>query len=203
MLWIGVTGPMGSGKSTVSELLRRLGYTVLDADEVVSQLLAPGQEAEQEVLKAFGPSVSDTQGHLDRRALGRMVFGDVSLLERLEKILHPRVRDSVAQQKARLIKNGAVAAFYDVPLLFEKKMEDQFDLILVVQSSPALRLSRLQQRTGLSRAEIEERWSRQLPPEYKEARASAVIRNEADLKALEDEVRACLKRLQIPLPASA
>lgn len=194
---------MGSGKSTVAELIRRLGYTVLDADEVVRQVLSQGSKLEGEVIKNFGPNVKGEDGHLDRRALGRAVFGDPAKLDKLEKLIHPRVKEFVAKEKHRLAESGASVAFYDVPLLFEKKMEGDFDLILVVTSTPALRLERLQRRTGLSVSEIEERWSRQLPAEYKEARASAVVVNKGTLSALEQEVNECLKRLNIPPPSPA
>jgi dephospho-CoA kinase len=203
MLWIGITGSMGSGKTTVSDSLRRMGYAVLDADSVVRTVLRPGGEAETEVLKEFGPSVRAPDGTLDRRALGRVVFSEPAKLEKLEWIIHPRVRAEVARLRAECASRGEPAAFYDVPLLFEKKMEDQFDHIITVSSTPALRLQRLQARTGLTVAEIEERWSRQLPAQYKESHADAVIKNNGDLAALEIEVRACLAALHVPSPAAA
>lgn len=201
MLWVGITGSMGSGKSTVSEILRRIGYSVLDADAIVRQTLSPGSPAETEVVRTFGESVRGPDGHLDRRALGALVFRDPVLLEKLEWILHPRVREEVARERAALAARGLPVAFYDVPLLFEKKMESTFDFILVVSSSPAVRLRRLQKRTGLSVAEIEERWSRQLPAQLKETLASHVIRNDGDLDDLERATRAALAQLGLPAPA--
>lgn len=200
MLWIGITGSMGSGKSTVSAILRQIGYTVLDADAVVRRALSPGSPAETEVLKTFGESVRGEDGHLDRRALGRVVFPDAVLLEKLEWILHPRVREEVAREKAALAAAGARVAFYDVPLLFEKKMESTFDHVIVVSSTPALRLQRLQKRTGMTVAEIEERWSRQLPAQLKETLASYVVKNNGSLEDLERETRAALAGLSLPAP---
>jgi dephospho-CoA kinase len=197
---------MGSGKSTVSAVLRELGFTVLDADEIVRTVLSPGAAGETDVLRAFGaePGVRDSaSGALDRRALGRTVFANPAKLDQLERLIHPRVRDEVARLKSGLEASGAAAAFYDVPLLFEKKMEAQFDRVLVVSAPAASRLSRLVARTGLSVPEIEERWSRQLPPEYKEARASAVILNSGDLAALKSEVLSALKKLGVALPTPA
>src|SRR4051812_9185198 len=98
MLWIGITGPMGSGKSTVSAVLRELGFVVLDADEIVRTVLSPGGEGERDVLRVFAgePGVRDaTSGFLDRRALGRAVFGNPQKLDQLERLIHPRVRDEV------------------------------------------------------------------------------------------------------------
>ena len=186
MLWIGLTGGMGSGKSTAAKVLTQLGFPVLDADRIVHGLLTPGGTAEAEVIQTFGRSVCDASGRLDRRALGRAVFDDPEKLDRLEKILHPKVRAEVARRRQDLEKSGHAAAFYDVPLLFEKNMEDQFDAVLVVSAREDLRLARVRQRSGLSDDEIKSRFNRQLPVAEKEKRASAVIDNngsEDDLKA--------------------
>lgn len=198
MVWIGLTGAMGSGKSTVAERLRAHGYVVLDADQVVRTVLRSGSDAEKEVFKTFGELVRGADGNLDRRALAAAVFADAHKLEQLEWIIHPRVRAQVAAEKAALIQAGTRAAFYDVPLLFEKKMEDQFDFVITVSASPALRLQRLQKRTGLTIVEIEERWSRQLPAQLKETRADAVIKNNGSLEDLDLEIAAALKKLGVP-----
>ncbi|MBX3021729.1 MAG: dephospho-CoA kinase [Bdellovibrionales bacterium] len=197
MKWIGITGSMGSGKSTVSEILRRRGLKVLDADQVVRTVLSPGGEAETEVYKTFGEGVRGVDGTLDRRKLGVVVFGNPAKLEQLEWIIHPRVRAEVASQRAALEAAGEEAAFYDVPLLYEKRMEDQFDAVIVVSASPAVRLQRLQKRTGLTVAEIEERWSHQLPAQLKESRADAVVKNNGSLEDLEREVSSALNHLGI------
>ena len=190
---------MGSGKSTVSRVLRDEGFDVLDADQVVQQVLSPGGAAEREILSAFGGAgVVGADGGLDRRALGRVVFGDAERLAKLEAILHPRVRDLVTERRRALERDGKAVAFYDVPLLFEKKMESQFDHILVVSTARDLRLARVTARTGLSAAEVEARWASQLPPEYKEARASAVIANDGDLAELRVGVRTALTALRLP-----
>jgi dephospho-CoA kinase len=180
--------------------LRELGFAVLDADEVVRQVLSPGSEGEREVLHAFAsePGVREAvSGHLDRRALGRVVFADPVKLDQLERLIHPRVQSEVARQRSALQALG-----HDVPLLFEKKMEPLFDQILVVSASESVRLKRLIARTGLSPAEIQERWSRQLSPAFKEARATAVVVNNGNLDDMKMEVQACLKRLNIALPAA-
>src|ERR1035437_1934246 len=154
MLWVGITGPMGSGKSTVAHLLRQMGFEVLDADDVARKVLSPGTPGEAEVLKTFGQQLKDRQGHLDRRALGRLVFSDAKKLLKLEKIIHPRVKDEIARQRQRLGQKGAQAAFYDVPLLFEKNMREQFDHVLVVSADFSLRKERIKIRSQLTDAEI-------------------------------------------------
>jgi dephospho-CoA kinase len=196
---------MGGGKSTVSAYLRRIGYPVLDADEIVRRVLRPGGKVESRIFQTFGEGagIRGADGRLDRKALGAIVFADPVKLEVLENLIHPFVRGEVARQKAELESRGESAAFYDVPLLFEKKMESQFDFVWVVNAEASARLTRLVQRTGLSIGELEERFRRQLPPEIKEAKASAVLRNDGDLDSLYANVRETLKRLAIPSPTPA
>lgn len=194
---------MGSGKSTVSACLRELGFIVLDADEIVRSVLSPGGPAESDVLAAFGqePGVRDgLTGHLDRRALGRAVFSKPEKLDQLERLIHPQVRAEVARLKSEMASQGVQTSFYDVPLLFEKQMEKDFESVIVVSAPQATRLSRLVSRTGMTEPEIEERFSRQLPPEIKEARATCVIRNDGDLAGLRLRLLATLDHLKIKLP---
>src|SRR4051794_13154392 len=122
MLWVGLTGSIGSGKSTAAKILREMGYSVLDADQAARQALSPGMPAEAEVLKLFGTS--------ERRALGKIVFSDPAKLLQLEQLIHPYVKKEVLKERQQLEQQGAEVAFYDVPLLFEKQMEKDFDLIL-------------------------------------------------------------------------
>ncbi len=200
MLWIGLTGSMGSGKSTAAKVLRSLGFPVLDADQIVHELLAPGTPVEKEIIQTFGPAVQGADGNLDRRALGQLVFSNSDHLAKLESLLHPKVRGEVAKRKSQLWAQGVACAFYDVPLLFEKKMEDQFDYIVVVSADPDLRRARIKARMRLTDAEIDARMTWQIPPQIKEAAATAVILNNADEENLKAEILAMLKRLNVALP---
>lgn len=193
---------MGGGKSSAARILRSRGYAVVDADQVVHELMAAGSEVAKDIYSTFGESVKGRDGAVDRRALGRAVFGSPEKLDKLEKILHPRVRERVADLRRGLEASGAQAAFYDVPLLFEKKMEPQFDYILVVSARAELRLQRLMERTGLSEAEIKARWQTQLSAEYKETHANAVVWNNGSLQELEEALTAALTQMGI-LPAVA
>lgn len=203
MVWIGLTGSMGSGKSTAAKVLRSMGFPVLDADQIVHELLAPGGPVEKEILSTFGPGVQGPDGNLDRRALGQLVFSNSEHLARLEALLHPKVRGEVAKKKSQLWAQGVGHAFYDVPLLFEKKMEDQFDYIVVVSADPDLRRKRIKDRMKLSDSEIDARMTWQIPPNIKEAAATAVIYNNAGEAELLSEIHGMLRRLNIPLPAAA
>ena len=191
---------MGSGKSTVARALRDLGYVVLDADAVVGLVLGRGEAAVNEIRAAFGDAVMAADGSLNRRALAARVFDRPDQLAILEAIIHPRVRERVARERARLEADGQPVAFYDVPLLFEKNMQAQFDSILVVRAPRELRLARAMARTGLTAAEIEARWANQMAPEEKEARASAIIPNDGDEVHLRRAVGAVLDDLGVPRP---
>ena len=193
---------MGSGKSTVAAVLRQRGFSVLDADQVVHQVLGPGGLAEASVFKTFGESIRASDGSIDRKALGRIVFGNPALLKKLEDILHPLVRQDVQRQREALVKAGQAAAFYDVPLLFEKKMEASFDAVLVVSAGEALRHRRLFERSGLTLDEAVQRANSQLPAEYKEARATFVIRNDDGREQLEANVLSALGHLGLALPTA-
>jgi dephospho-CoA kinase len=191
---------MGSGKSTVAAILRRLGYAVLDADKTVHLILSPGGPGEDQIIRTFGEGVRAADGKLDRRSLGRLVFNDAAKLEALEKIVHPLVRASVADERARLWATGKEVAFYDVPLLFEKKMENDFDFVLVVTAPENVRRARLAKRSQMTDAEFMERSKHHVSAEEKEARASAVIQNLGDLRELEAETLRALKQLGISPP---
>jgi dephospho-CoA kinase len=193
---------MGSGKSTTAKVLRELGFQVVDADKIVRDLTAPGTPLAREILSTFGPAVVARGGGVDRGKLGRMVFQDKSKLAALEGLVHPKVREEVSRIRGELEKAGEPAAFYDVPLLFEKNMESQFDFILVVSASEDVRRARLMERMQISAAEITARFQNQIPPEVKEARASAVIRNDGGHAELVAEVRRALAKIGLKSPTA-
>ncbi len=191
---------MGGGKSTVASLLRQMGFEVLDADEVARKVLSPGSPGEKKVFQTFGEDLKNERGELDRRALGRVVFGHPDKLAELEGIIHPLVKKDVLQRRKKLADARVKAAFYDVPLLYEKNMQGDFDFVIVVTAPKDLRASRVQSRSQLTLEEIEARNMRHLPPEFKEKAASAVIRNSGSLEDLQKEIQAALKKLKVTIP---
>jgi dephospho-CoA kinase len=199
MFWIGLTGSMGSGKSTVAKVLRDMGFAVVDADQVVHDLMKPASPLVEEIISTFGPSVAGPAGAVDRSALGRLVFNNSKLLRQLEGMIHPKVRDEVARLRTELAKQGHKAAFYDVPLLFEKDMEPLFDFILVVSAPEEVRRARIKTRNNISDDEISRRFEAQLSPEHKERKASAVIRNDGSLADLPAEVQRALDKIGVRL----
>src|SRR5688572_21949397 len=141
MKWIGLTGGIGSGKSTVAKALRSKAFTVIDADEMARRAVEPKSQGLDEIVQAFGQKILKPDGSLDRKSLGMMVFSDPSQLEKLEKIIHPHIQALVKAERARLSGKGGLL-FYDIPLLYEKSMESQFDSVVVVDCPLELRIQR-------------------------------------------------------------
>lgn len=180
-LLVGLTGGIGSGKTTVARMLAGKGAVVVDADALARQVLEPGQPALEEVRQVFGPEVLQHDGSLDRRALARLVFANADARKRLEAITLPRV----SQEARRLMAQAGPGqvAVYDVPLLVEKHLEDQFDLVLVVEADLEQRLRRLAAR-GLSREESVARMGSQASDVQRRAVSDVVLRNSAGLEQL-------------------
>jgi dephospho-CoA kinase len=172
---IGLTGGIGSGKSTVSAFLRELGARVLDADEGARAVVEPGTPGFAAVAAEFGPGVV-RDGRLDRQRLADIVFNDKQALERLNGIVHPLVREWTAAQLAEAAADGAEIVVQDIPLLFEGNYEPMFRSTILVYVPPALQLERLVAR-GMPEADARARIASQLPIDEKRARASYVIDN--------------------------
>ena len=193
MKWVGLTGGIASGKSTVAEILRNLGYVVIDAD-IQSRLASqPGTPGFKEIVQTFGEEILSSGGEIDRRKLGMIVFSDKKKRDQLESILHPRIQDSVRKEKARLSKEGIHLAFYDIPLLFEKNLEKQFDLTVLVLATPGKQVERMRTRNSLTEDEIRLRLNSQLPMFEKEKRADVIISNNGSLEELRIGVEAFLE----------
>lgn len=193
MKWIGLTGGLGTGKSTVADILRRRGYPVIDADQIAKEVVAPGTSGLRSVLAELGADLLKPDGSLDRGKLAQQVFSDREKLEKLETIIHPLVQDRVREIRKALQAQGFQKAFYDVPLLFEKNLSG-FDEILVVTSDPVHQRERLRARNGWSDEEITRRTAAQWPMDRKVTSADHVIKNDAGLSELEKEVDAYLSK---------
>ncbi len=193
MRWIGLTGSLGTGKSTVTQMLRGLGFSVLDADQLAHEALTPRADTYVRVIQDFGQDLVGVDGQIDRKKLSQLVFGRPDQLEKLEKIVHPYVRTRVANERNRLASEGHTKAlFYDVPLLFEKNMQADFDEVWVVSCSPDVQRQRLREDRGWSDEEIDLRLKHQWPLDKKIQMADVVIDNNGDKVALFKKIESLL-----------
>lgn len=193
MKWVGLTGGIATGKSTVSKILVSRHLPVVDADQLAREAVAAGSEALIEIARVFGPGALLQTGELDRKALGAIVFSDRTKLSILEGIIHPKVRELCLTKRRELEAAGNSVAFYDVPLLFEKNMRDQFDSVLLVACNPELQRQRMAARDGLAAEEIERRLAAQIPIHEKVALSDYVIHNDGTIEDLERAVDQYIK----------
>jgi len=192
-MWvIGLTGGIGSGKSTVAHWLSEQGIAVLDADRTVHELLASDQETINEVVTEFGKGVLSDTGELARRILGQRVFSDPKARRRLEEILHPRVADSMYKRQLILEAQGAKVCVWDVPLLFEAGFSQWVNEVWVVWVPVSIQKDRVMKRDTLSLSEVDLRIQAQYPLEEKVRQANVVIDNSGTWQ--ETEVQ-CVKEL--------
>ena len=188
MLLVGLTGNIASGKSTVAELFSEHGATIIDADVLARRAVERGTGAFDAIVKRWGTSVQAPDGHLDRAALRRAVFGNPKELEALNDIVHPEVRRLLEKRIAEARARGDRIVVCDIPLLFEKKMVGSFDKIVLVDAPRPLRLDRLVSDRGLRETEAMDMIAAQMPAELKRARADFVIDNAGTLSELEKKV---------------
>ncbi len=197
MFWVGLTGGIASGKSTVAKIIASLGITVIDADRLAHEAMAINSDGAQAVRAAFGTDVFASDGTVDRVKLGALVFGDKSGRDRLklEAILHPEVRKVASRERSRLAAEGAAMAVYEVPLLFEKNLEANFDFIVTVAVSPKTQLERLMKRSDFTKEAAQERIAAQLPQDLKIRAANFVIWNDGDEKNLRIQTGKVVKEI--------
>lgn len=190
----GLTGGIGSGKSSVAAHWRSRGLPVLDADTLAREVVAPGSEGLSAILREFGNDLLQG-GVLNRKELGRRVFGDKDQLLRLESITHPRIEALRQQRLAELEARGEPLVCAEIPLLFEKNMEAALRPVVLVSVPEALQLERATRRDGSAPADLQARIDAQLPLAEKRARADYVIDNRGTLEALHGAADAVLAQI--------
>lgn len=202
MLLVGLTGNIASGKSTVAQMLSERGATIIDADVLARRAVEAGTSAHQRIAARWGQEILAPDGQLDRSALRRIVFADHDQLEELNQIVHPEVERLRARLVEQARARGDQIVVCDIPLLFERKMTEGFDRIILVDADRALRLERLVKDRGLRETEAMEMIAAQMPAELKRARADFVIDNDGTLGQLERKVQDVWTALR-PTPMAA
>ncbi len=195
MKWIGLTGGIATGKSSVAKYLRDLGLAVVDADVLAREVTQIGSAGLIEVVREFGKEILNNDASLDRKKLAQIIFNSDEKRLKLEKILHPLIQESRARERRSLENSGCSIAFYDVPLLFEKNMQSEFDETVLVYAPEHLQRERLRARNGLSDSEINMRLNAQMPIDEKVKLATHVIQNVSSLAELRSQVEKCVANL--------
>lgn len=195
MIVVGLTGGICSGKSTVTAMFRRLGATVIDADQVAHELVEPDQPLFETVASAFGREIVGADGRIDRRRLGAIVFADPKVRKRLEAILHPAIIEECERRIRQAEVSGTAVCLLDAALLIESGWHARFDAVILVEASEAIRLDRLVESKGLSQDEAMLRIRSQMPQYEKRRHAHYVIENDGALEATERQVKAVWEQL--------
>ena len=188
MLLVGLTGNIGSGKSTVAQLLSERGATIIDADVLARRAVELGTSAYAAIVERWGTSILAPDGLVDRTALRRIVFSEPQELEQLNSIVHPEVERMRAALVELARQRGDRLVVCDIPLLFERRMTDDFDRIVLVDAPRPVRLERLVRERGLRETEAMDMIVAQMPAELKRARADFVIDNIGTLTQLDQRV---------------
>lgn len=200
MLRVGLTGGIGSGKSTVARRLVARGAVLVDSDAIAREVVAPGTDGLAEVVAAFGKGVLDASGALDRPALAAVVFGDPAARERLNAVVHPRVRARSAELIAAAPADAVVVQ--DVPLLVEGGMAPLFALVVVVHADAEERVRRLVELRGMPEADARARIAAQADDAARRAAADVWLDNSGDERDLEAAVDALWEQRLVPFEAN-
>jgi dephospho-CoA kinase len=196
MLLVGLTGNIAAGKSTVAQLLSERGATIIDADILARRAVERGTAAYDKIVQTWGSTVLGLDGLIDRAALRQLVFHDHEQLEKLNAIVHPEVE----RQRVALVdearERGDRIVVCDIPLLFEARLVDRFDKVVLVDATRPRRLERLVHERQLPEAEAMKMIAAQMPAELKRARADHIIDNNGTIADLEQRVRTVWTALQ-------
>jgi dephospho-CoA kinase len=193
---VGLTGGIGTGKSTVARMIRDLGVPVIDADLLARQVVQPGQPAHAEIVAAW-PDVLDKSGAIDRKKLADRIFADPAGRARLEAITHPRIMERALGQAGALRQQGFGLAFLEAALLVETGRYSQLDGLVVVTASEEQQISRVMARTGCSRDQVLARMRAQFPLEEKRRAAAHIIDNAGEEAATQGQVESLVRKLLI------
>ena len=199
MLLVGLTGGIGSGKSTVADLLARHGAVVIDADDLARRAVDPGTPGLTQVLERFGPDVLSSDGTLDRNALARVAFADDGARRDLEAIVHPEVA-RLFTKAVEPYRDTDRIVVYSVPLLVESGLDRAFDVVVTVSAAEETRIERLVRGRSMAEEDVRGRMGAQANDEEREAVADIVIRNDATPADLAREVERAWSAIEARRP---
>jgi dephospho-CoA kinase len=186
---IGLTGGIGSGKSTVARVLEELGAVTIDADKVGHEAYQPGTKTWQDLVATFGKEIISADGSIDRKKLGAIVFGNPEQLARLNRIVHPRMFDMMQERIEQYRMQGAKVVVVDAAILFEANWTPLVEEVWVVVASEPVVVARAKARTGLPEEQIRARIRSQMSNEERIKKADAVIQNDGGLEELQTGVK--------------
>jgi dephospho-CoA kinase len=187
VLLVGLTGGIGSGKSTVARMLEERGAVVFDADVLAREVVEPGTPGHAAVIDRFGANVLAPGGELDREALASIVFADPAARRDLEAIVHPEVRRRFAEG-TEAYKDTERVVVFSAPLLVETGMHSAFDMLVVVSASSVTQIDRLMRHRGMSEEAVRSRIDAQATPEARAEVADVLVDNEGTVEELEQQV---------------
>ncbi len=196
MIKVGLTGGIGSGKSTVAGMLAEHGIPVIDADLIAREIVEPGQPALRELAEAFGEEVLHADGSLNRAELARRAFVDEEHTLLLNSITHPRIREETERRFAAAEQDGAGSVIYDMPLLVDNGLHTGMDLTVVVDVDVETRIARLVSSRGLDEQDARRRIAAQIDDETRRAAADVIIDNNGGLDALAPQIELLMVRIR-------
>ncbi|HLR72957.1 MAG TPA: dephospho-CoA kinase [Pseudogracilibacillus sp.] len=176
-LIVGLTGSIGTGKSTIANRFKELDIPVVDADLIARQVVEPGEAAYEQIVETFGEGILQLDKTLDRKALGAIVFQDDTKRKELNAIIHPAIRKELIHQRDQYVDEGVKCVVVDIPLLYESNLIDYVDKVLVVYVDEEVQLQRVVSRDKSTEKEAKQRIASQIPVAEKAKQADAVIDN--------------------------
>ncbi|MDG5786967.1 dephospho-CoA kinase [Evansella sp. AB-P1] len=194
---IGLTGGIASGKSTVSSMLKKRGYPIVDADIIARQVVEPGEVAYKKLVSVFGDDIVQEDLHINRKKLGSIIFKDNEKRKKLNNIVHPAVRAKMKLEVNEYIDKGYETVIMDIPLLIESNLTYMVDKILLVYVGEETQLKRLMERDQSNIEEAMERINAQMSMEEKKRFAHEIINNEGSLEETETQLEEILKKWHI------
>ena len=192
---LGLTGGIGTGKTTVALMLKELGAYIIDADEISRHALDKQTDCYLKTVETFGREILQDDGTVDRKKLAATIFSDPTAREKLNGIIHPHVKKTIFSESEKAAEAGERLVIWDIPLLFETGYELYTDAVLVVTCPLPLRLERLKRRSGLSESEALDRICAQMSDDERCAKADFVIDNAGTLDELKSKVRSVYDKI--------